>query len=61
LDWLMAQKDPNLDRIEELDAETMLDLIEREQHVAVYFCKTALFFIVNDVIYFGILYLIEFN
>lgn len=39
LDWLINQKDPSLDRIEEVDGGTLRKLIDTADHLAVYFCK----------------------
>ena len=39
LEWLINQKDPMLDRIEEVDAGTLRKLIDTADHLAVYFCK----------------------
>ncbi|RWS17098.1 thioredoxin-like protein 1, partial [Dinothrombium tinctorium] len=37
LEWLISQKDPNLDKIEDVDEATLRQLIESTDHVAVYF------------------------
>ncbi|KAH7644929.1 thioredoxin-like protein 1 [Dermatophagoides farinae] len=37
LEWLINQKDPSLDRIEEVDGGTLRKLIESADHLAVYF------------------------
>jgi len=43
LDWLINQKDPSLDKIEDVDASTLRKLIETSDHLAVYFCKSTIF------------------
>lgn len=37
LDWLVSQKDPDMDRIEEVDAEQLKEMINKEPFVVVYF------------------------
>ncbi|XP_054164277.1 uncharacterized protein LOC128961959 isoform X2 [Oppia nitens] len=37
LDWLINQKDPSLDKIEDVDAPALRKLIENSDHLAVYF------------------------
>ena len=37
LDWLISQKDPDMDRIEEVDAEQLKEMINKEPFVVVYF------------------------
>ena len=39
LEWLINQKDPMLDRIEEVDSGALRKLIDTADHLAVYFCK----------------------
>ena len=39
LEWLLSQKDPGLDKIEEVDEGTLRKIMETNDHVAVYFCK----------------------
>lgn len=39
LQWLLTQKDPSGDIIEAVEGETLLDLINNEDALAVYFCK----------------------
>lgn len=39
LEWLINQKDPMLDRIEEVDGGTLRKLIDTADHLAVYFCE----------------------
>lgn len=38
LEWLMSQKDPGHDKIEEVDENTLRRILEAHEHVAVYFC-----------------------
>lgn len=45
LNWLMTQKDPGGDVIEDLEGQRLIDLIEESGSMAVYFCK---WFIVNE-------------
>ena len=40
LDWLINQKDPTLDKIEDVDAAALRKLIENSDHLAVYFCES---------------------
>lgn len=37
LDWLSSQKDPDIDRIEEVEASTLKKLIENEKYIVVVF------------------------
>ncbi|XP_074599634.1 hulk isoform X2 [Brevipalpus obovatus] len=37
LDWLVSQKDPSLDMIEEVDGKTLRKLLASTEHIAVYF------------------------
>lgn len=39
LEWLISQKDPTVDTIEEVDGHILRRLIETSNHLAVYFCK----------------------
>jgi len=39
LEWLINQKDPTRDTIEEVDAGALRKLIDTADHLAVYFCK----------------------
>lgn len=39
LQWLLTQKDPSGDVIEAMDGEDLLEVIENEDAVAIYFCK----------------------
>lgn len=39
LNWLMTQKDPGGDVIEDLEGERLISLIEESGSMAVYFCK----------------------
>lgn len=39
LNWLMTQKDPGGDVIEDLEGQRLIDLIEESGSMAVYFCK----------------------
>ncbi|CAG2115189.1 unnamed protein product, partial [Medioppia subpectinata] len=43
LDWLINQKDPSLDKIEDVDAPALRKLIENSDHLAVYFCESNVF------------------
>lgn len=43
LEWLINQKDPMLDRIEEVDGGTLRKLIDTADHLAVYFCEYSSF------------------
>lgn len=47
LNWLMTQKDPGGDVIEDIEGQRLIDLIEESGSMAVYFCK---FFIVISLI-----------
>lgn len=39
LNWLMTQKDPGGDVIEDLEGQKLIDLIESSNSLSVYFCK----------------------
>lgn len=39
LNWLMTQKDPGGDVIEDIEGERLINLIEESGSMAVYFCK----------------------
>lgn len=39
LAWLMTQKDPGGDVIEDIEGQRLIDLIEESGSMAVYFCK----------------------
>lgn len=39
LNWLMTQKDPGGDVIEDIEGERLISLIEESGSMAVYFCK----------------------
>lgn len=39
LNWLMTQKDPSGDVIEDLEGQRLINLIEESGSMAVYFCK----------------------
>lgn len=39
LNWLMTQKDPGGDFIEDIEGERLVNLIEESGSMAVYFCK----------------------
>lgn len=39
MDWLISQKDPGSDKIEEVDETTLRRILEMHEHCAVYFCK----------------------
>lgn len=39
LSWLLTQKDPSGDVIEDLEGERLVQLIEESGSIAVYFCK----------------------
>jgi hypothetical protein len=41
LEWILLQKDPSSDMIEEYENEELLDFIRKTEYVAVYFCKIA--------------------
>lgn len=49
LNWLMTQKDPGGDVIEDIEGERLISLIEESGSMAIYFCKclveTLFFFI----------------
>lgn len=42
LAWLMTQKDPSGDVIEDIDGQRLIDLIEESGSMAIYFCKYSL-------------------
>ena len=44
LTWLLTQKDPSGDVIEDLEGERLINLIEESGSIAVYFCKLLLNF-----------------
>ena len=44
LTWLLTQKDPSGDVIEDLEGERLINLIEESGSIAVYFCKLPLNF-----------------
>lgn len=50
LNWLLTQKDPSADVIEEVEGKELLELIEVAEHLAVFFCM--IFFLIY---YFSIL------
>lgn len=39
LSWLMTQKDPGGDVIEDIDGQRLIDMIEESGSMAVYFCE----------------------
>lgn len=39
LSWLMTQKDPGGDVIEDIEGQRLIDLIEESGSMAIYFCK----------------------
>lgn len=39
LEWLLLQKDPSSDMIEEFEDEELVEVIRKTEFVAVYFCK----------------------
>ena len=39
LEWLLIQKDPTSDMIEEYDDEALVEVIRKQEFVAVYFCN----------------------
>lgn len=39
LNWLLTQKDPSGEVIEELEGEELLKAIQKSESLAVYFCK----------------------
>lgn len=39
LNWLMTQKDPGGEVIEDLEGDRLVNLIEESGSIAVYFCK----------------------
>lgn len=43
LSWLMTQKDPAGDVIEDIEGQRLIDLIEESSSMAVYFCKLCIF------------------
>lgn len=43
LNWLMTQKDPGGDVIEDLEGQRLMDLIAESGSMAVYFCKFMIF------------------
>lgn len=47
LNWLMTQKDPGGDVIEDLEGQRLIDLIEESGSMAVYFCKFSHLFMIN--------------
>ena len=42
LNWLMSQKDPSYDIIEEVEGKDLLTLIDISDHLAVFFCRLLL-------------------
>lgn len=54
LNWLMTQKDPSGDVIEELEGEQLLDAIHNSEALAVFFCK----YLTNQRIFFYHRYLL---
>lgn len=40
LNWLMTQKDPGGDVIEDIEGQRLIELIEESGSMAVYFCKS---------------------
>lgn len=46
LQWLLTQKDPSGDVIELVEGGQLMDLIENEEALAIYFCKAILFLII---------------
>lgn len=45
LSWLMTQKDPGGDVIEDIEGQRLIDLIEESGSMAIYFCKCDLIII----------------
>lgn len=45
LQWLLTQKDPSGDVIEAMEGGDLIDLIQHEEALAIYFCKLLLFFL----------------
>lgn len=43
LNWLMTQKDPGGDVIEDLEGQKLVEMIEESGSMAVYFCKLTYF------------------
>lgn len=41
LEWLLIQKDPTSDMIEEYDDEALVEVIRKQEFVAVYFCNNS--------------------
>lgn len=39
LQWLLTQKDPSGEVIEDVEGENLIEIIENEDAVAIYFCK----------------------
>lgn len=39
LDWLLIQKDPSGDVIEEIDGDALQKMIDKSSYLAVYFCE----------------------
>lgn len=39
LSWLMTQKDPGGDVIEDIDGQRLIDMIEESGSMAIYFCE----------------------
>lgn len=39
LQWLMTQKDPSGDAIEELEGDALRNFIDESEYLAVYFCR----------------------
>lgn len=51
LNWLMTQKDPSGDVIEELEGEQLLHAIHNSESLAVFFCKLriiSIFFLIHQ-------------
>lgn len=43
LNWLMTQKDPGGDVIEDIEGQRLIEMIEESGSMAVYFCKFCTF------------------
>lgn len=52
LNWLMTQKDPGGDVIEDIEGQRLIELIEESGSMAIYFCKNVFLFYAYNFIYY---------